>query len=238
MRRATVGAAPNRATQIDNSLVKSAVATEKRSDRTTSVVAWLQKPGLAHTDASGCLNNGNGIESIIQPISYRLQRFENYTKESPMARFRLLISIRNPFAASIFLIRIRSKVPFHFASKEPLKITEISASPLTRTRILALLVHPPAFEAPFCKTSPNVRETVNLKLSKEKSVQKRIKQRILVPFVNAPRNCSTWNTIDHSSESALRSRPYGRKSSRSMKAIFPYASTVSERHSERLYRQE
>lgn len=140
----TVGAAPNnRATQIDNSLVKSAVATEKRSDRTTSVVAWLQKPGLAHTDASGCLNNGSGIESIIQPISYRLQRFENYTTESPMARFRLLISIRNPFSASIFLIRIRSKVPFLFASKEPLKITKISASPLTRTRIFALLVHPP-----------------------------------------------------------------------------------------------
>lgn len=105
MRRATVGAAPNRATQIDNSHVKSAVATEKRFDRTTSVVAWLQKPGLAHTDASGCLNNESGIESIIQPISYRLQRFENYTTESPMARFRLLISIRNPFAASIFLIR-------------------------------------------------------------------------------------------------------------------------------------
>ena len=60
-----------------------------------------------------------------------------------MARFRLLISIRNPFSASIFLIRIRSKVPFLFASKEPLKITKISASPLTRTRIFALLVHPP-----------------------------------------------------------------------------------------------
>lgn len=39
-----VATAPNRATQIDNSLVTSAVATEKRSNRTTSVVAWLQKP--------------------------------------------------------------------------------------------------------------------------------------------------------------------------------------------------
>ena len=106
-----------------------------------------------------------------------------------------------------FSSAIRSQVPFHFASKEPLKITEISASPLTRTRILALPVHPPAFDDPFCKTSPNVRETVNLELSKEKSVQKRIKQTILVPFVNGLRNCSTWNTTDHSSKSALRSRP-------------------------------
>lgn len=105
-----------------------------------------------------------------------------------------------------FSSAIRSQVPFLFASKEPLKITEISASPLTRTRILALPVHHPAFDDPFCKTSPNVRETVNLELSKEKSIQKRIKQTILVPFVNGPRNCSTWNTIDHSSESVLRSR--------------------------------
>lgn len=76
----------------------------------------VAKAGLEHADASGCLNNGNGIESIVQPISYRLQRFDNCTTESPMARFRLLISIHNLFVAGTFLIRHSLKHPVYIPS--------------------------------------------------------------------------------------------------------------------------
>lgn len=110
--------------------------------------------------------------------------------------------------STIFLWRarfssaIRSNILFTFRQITTLRNTEF---PHYSDTAHSLDKHTPSSGVcyPFSATNFQI---FHLELSKEKSVQDRIMQTILVPFVNAPRNCSTWNTIDHSSESVLRSR--------------------------------